>query len=67
MTLENEQYGSGWHKCFVCGVKDRADQLQQVGDRWWHTDVKASTCAEWKATLAKAKPRDVVAAGKRKR
>ncbi len=65
MTLENEQYGGGWHTCRVCGVKDRADQLDLTGANWQHIPAKASVCAEWKATLAKAKRSDLVRVGKR--
>lgn len=69
-TSENEQYGGGWQRCHRCGVKDRPDQVVHVEgavDRddkplYRHVDARAEKCAEWKATLERATPVDLVKA-----
>lgn len=59
MSAEQEQYGKGWEHCSNCGVKDRADQLEKVDGKVVHIAKRATKCAEWKQSLAKAKPADL--------
>lgn len=62
-TVENQMYGGNWGTCSRCGVKDRPDQLVKLASgEVVHRDEKAKVCAEWKATLAKARPADITAA-----
>lgn len=63
-TVENQQYGGDWHTCHHCGVKDRRDQLTFTASTqiYVHTEAKAAKCAEWKATLGRATPQDLLIA-----
>lgn len=64
MSIENQLYGvPHWRTCASCGVTQPKKSLFQPlqpppNDDGWHC-INTAKCAEWKATLERAKPADI--------